>query len=80
MTGRIMIVEQDGTDPMLWRHGLADATGSLGAEVYVLNSDPAGGGPPDDLHGASLWVTAILLVRQAKGPHQDRLRPPAVAA
>jgi hypothetical protein len=33
MARRFLIVEQDGTDPLLWRYGLADANGQLGDEV-----------------------------------------------
>jgi hypothetical protein len=75
MTDRILIVEQDPQNKALWRYGLADEDGQLPADAFVLSSDRAVSGPPaDDYHAASLWTTAILLVRQAGDRDPDRLR------
>jgi hypothetical protein len=67
MADRILILERDPTDPAVWAYGLADANGHLPAQPYQLRHSPTCSEPPTsgDWHEAGLWVTAVLLVRQA---------------
>jgi hypothetical protein len=67
MTDRILIDEQDPAEPLVWRYGLANEEGAARRRGVRPHADRTAGGPPADLHGASLWVTAIFLVRQAEG-------------
>jgi hypothetical protein len=64
---RILIVERDPADETVWRYGVADQAGRLGA-TWRLRLDPAASFVPlDGQNSNGLWPTVILLIRRAAG-------------
>ena len=63
---RILILERAPGDSDVWSFGLGDADGRLPAQPYRLRHSPTSSQPPTsgDWREESLWVAAILFVRQ----------------